>query len=222
MADPNSKGFYFDMHRTIQDVRDQQKSKFDLYVIGYAHFFNVDSPDSDWCNDASFTVSWDEINPANGKKRVPLNNELRSKINDLTSKLNNQISNVVASFKTENVMYVDISAGFNGSRFCEPGSNEFLDRWGNDNVWFWSASPNGFFSVTAQDAGQQEKSFNASYFSDAPANSFNWIDLLDFDKASKDVTGPWQGASPGIALRSFHPTSKGHESIMKSINKARL
>ena len=89
-------------------------------------------------------------------------------------------------------------------------------------MWFWNASSNGFCSVTAQDADQREKSFNASYFSDAPANSFNWIDLLDFDKASKDVTGPWQGASPGIALRSFHPTSKGHESIMKSINKAPL
>lgn len=47
MKDPSSKGFYFDMHQTIQDVLDQQKSKFDLYVIGYARFFNVDSPDSD-------------------------------------------------------------------------------------------------------------------------------------------------------------------------------
>ncbi|KAK6427956.1 hypothetical protein LTR95_015906 [Oleoguttula sp. CCFEE 5521] len=129
------------------------------------------------------------------------------KINDLTTKLNDQVRGVVDELAADgrNVQYISITESFAGHRFCEWDSNIFSDRYGSDDV-------------------KADQMFNATYMVDSQSQEskdfWNWKDLFNFDKALHDYGNfiiPFQGASPGVALRPFHPTEQGHTAIKDAL-----
>nr|OQO23040.1 hypothetical protein B0A51_10074 [Rachicladosporium sp. CCFEE 5018] len=222
-----------DTWETINDLVEHaepaQQAGFQLYVLGYAHYFN-EAPESDWCNDISFSVSSRELIP---NTRPGLSHELRAKINSLTTMLNDQIRNVVSQFADRGVHYVSITEGFEGHRFCEKSSGDRLtdyynNFWGSDDVWFWNAGLRGLATpVNSLDYFNEVKAaqmFNATYLapetSTEAVNFWDWTDLLNFEKGTKGVL-PFQGATPGLLLRPFHPTEPGHTAIKDAL-KAKI
>jgi hypothetical protein len=191
-----------------------KQSDFNLYAPGYAHYFNIDSPASDWCNEASFNLNfWDAVN----YRRTTLSQPLRAKINSLTEMLNAQIMSVIGAVNDPRVDYVSITEHFKGHRFCEPGHNIFTDMYGSDYVWFWNASPRRLADRHATQ-NDVEFQFNATYLAGVLSreDQFDWTYLLAMEKGT-NALGPWQGASPRIALPHFHPTQQGHTAIKDAL-----
>ncbi|KAK6432913.1 Glucan endo-1,3-alpha-glucosidase agn1 [Oleoguttula sp. CCFEE 5521] len=226
-------GTYPDTYATILDLLDSsisaKKDGFQLYVLGYARYFN-EAPESDWCNDISFSVNRHELIP---NTRLGLSHELRAKINSLTTMLNDQIRDVVGQFADRGVHYVSITEGFEGHRFCEKSSGDRLadyynNFWGSDDVWFWNPRLRGLATpVNSLDYFNEVKAtemFNATYLapetSTEAVNFWDWTDLLNFEKGIKGIL-PFQGATPGLLLRPFHPTEPGHTAI-KNVLKAQI
>jgi len=155
---------------------------FKVFLTGYAHFFNVDDDATD-CNDQSFGP---------GLHRPKLTMVLRKAINNLVEQINTAYSNVVASMNNPDIQFLDISPGFDGHRFCEPGqdnydnenSNQEGETWIWNFHWFW---PNGVDNGTA------------------PAD--------EIDPASSDF-------SRGEIARIFHPTRQGHGAIKEIVKIA--
>jgi hypothetical protein len=120
-----TSGLLYDTKRTIQDILDHDNFKdrpdFRLYVLGYIHFFNVDSPDSDWCNTVTFAPAGSYLG-----KQV-LTNQLRTDINDAVERVNRVMQEAAGSFDNR-VGYIDLSAAYNGYRFCEKGAT-YNEQW---------------------------------------------------------------------------------------------
>ncbi|KAK6433099.1 hypothetical protein LTR95_010727 [Oleoguttula sp. CCFEE 5521] len=209
-------GTYADTYATVLDVLDNsipaKQDGFQLYVLGYARYFN-EAPESDWCNDVSFSVNRHELIP---NTRPGLSHELRAKINSLTTMLNDQIRNVVGQFADRGVYYVSITEGFEGHHFCEKSSGDKLADYYN-NFWVAMMSVNSLDYFNEVKAAQM---FNATYLapetSTEAVNFLDWTDLLNFEKGIKGIL-PFQGATPGLLLRPSHPTEPGHTAIKNAI-----
>lgn len=86
---------------------------FKLYVLGYPHFFNVDT---DQCDGATFTYYKDD------DEGPFLTKDMRNTINGLIQKkMNDAIRAAVIAANDKHVVFVDISPFFTGHRFCELG-----------------------------------------------------------------------------------------------------
>ncbi|GIZ47217.1 hypothetical protein CKM354_001031500 [Cercospora kikuchii] len=207
-AAPEEQGIWKYMDDTIKDIfRDPRTSKndFKLYVLGYAHLFNIDAPDSDWCNDKTFSVSASDF--ANGR-RPPLSSGLRTAINDLTTRFNDRTPDVIKNMRSNKVQYVSTTERFNGHRFCEKDHNMY-DQYFGSNVWLWNVSPDGLFPSSVKDQAEANKDwadvYNATGFVFMPnMEAWDWTDMLNMEKGP-EAKSPQQGWSPGVVLRPLHP-----------------
>ncbi|KAF2419586.1 SGNH hydrolase [Tothia fuscella] len=193
---------------TLDDIfkwanEERKLPHFHLYVTGYAHFFNADTTD---CN------TWTFQRIANYYSTVPfLVKELRAEINDLMEGLLAVYRNVINNYRPQgkdmHVQFVSITEGFQGGRFCEPGST-FEDQYYNNNVLFWNLQ---FVDKSGQAI--------AGRVIDMPGGGKSMLlpqeanDMLD-QYGNITVSVPGQPTLQGWMLRPFHPKLLGHR-VMK-------
>jgi hypothetical protein len=126
-------GLYQDELNTVNDLLLHPAVKgnedFKLYILSYAHFFNVDTT---WCNTESFAplANW-------GGNKPLLTQQLRTDINNAVNTVNSILQRVANDVKDPRVKYIDISPAFNGHRFCEANHN-LHDQFYNNDVWLWN------------------------------------------------------------------------------------
>jgi hypothetical protein len=93
---------------------------FKLYILGYAHFFNLGA---NYCDDISFGAF-----ALVGGAAPKVSNVLRTAFNDAVTNVNNVLSRVATDIGDERVKFIDISPAFNTHRFCE-NSHNYKDQW---------------------------------------------------------------------------------------------
>lgn len=132
--DPNHVNV-FGAINSIMDWQPEEDANpdFDLYVIGYAAFFNIDDS-STWCNDQSFRVI-----PFIHKPLLSL--VLRRKVNQLTLDLNRLFQQVLTERNDKHVHYIDPNPNFDGHRWCEPDQTSRGDLFNYDGckAWFFNS-----------------------------------------------------------------------------------
>jgi hypothetical protein len=187
---------------TMLDVMQQPNTKpdpkFDIFLLGYAHFFN-DAQDSP-CNKWSFgAIPW----WVRGSHQPKLSHPLRRDLNDLVEQLNNQyraavrdITNGNRAPKGSRAHFVDISPGFNGHRFCEPEHQWFFQQYYGTWVWIWNLSPD------TPDNMRQDYPEKQSASSGAFVATIEQSHLIAFSDKE-----------PGVISRCFHPKIDGHKAI---------
>lgn len=191
------KSFYFDHHKALQDILAtdliKDRDDFYLYVVGYGEFFNVKSPDSDWCNDQSFGIF----------KSLKLTNVLRTKLNELSTKVNTIMAQSTSDLQNDHIRFFDPSPLFENHRFCEPGHN-LKNQYFLKDVWFWNMSPpeNDPDYAVLQDTDGHETAWaqNYTYINGTQATQAQLMDILN---PSDNPFDSWSG-------RSFHPKDGGH------------
>lgn len=196
--------FTSDHHDTLKKVLEtelmKEREEVYLYIVGYAEFFNVKSPDSDWCNDQSFGII----------KSPKLNKALRTKINELSRKINAAMARSTSDFGNDRIRFLDPSPVFENHRFCEPG-HTLSNLYFLSDVWFWNMSPPEddpvyakFHSIPLHEAAwaQEHKFINGSV-----ATQEQLLRLLD--PASSNPLESWSG-------RAFHPKDGGHLASKRS------
>ena len=111
----------------LDRVKWEKKPWFNIFMTGYARFFNVDT---DECDDSSFGVWW------RGPK---LKRELRQRMNrmvlEVNAKIKRSIDAINAGFAEDKVFFVDYDAAFEGHRFCQPNVTEPDYR--RNETWFF-------------------------------------------------------------------------------------
>ena len=105
---------YKDLYSAVFD-RGLTDPNFKLYVLGYPHFFNVDT---DQCDGVTFAYYKDD------NEGPFLTKDTRNTINGLIQQMNEAIRAAVMSVNDDRIVFVDISPFFNGHRFCEEGISE--------------------------------------------------------------------------------------------------
>jgi hypothetical protein len=203
----------FDVDATIREIFDKDPAKstpdFKLYLIGYAHFFDI-REEATACNDWSFNLPWLNI----GKDKQKLNLDVRSAINGLVEDLNNGLRTVAANWG-DKVGYIDTTPGFDDHRFCQVGHSQWDQYFGNKvYLWNWLGSvltqgTDGAFSERDPTDDEFQKWLVDGRFTDDPAE-------VTPDEAAT-ISSPHQGASPGSALRPFHPKKDGHGAMAAAI-----
>jgi hypothetical protein len=132
MNDP--LGLYRDELLTVRDLVSHPVVKdnkdFRLYILGYAHFFNLDA---NYCDELTFSP-WQSIN--RGPK---LSNRLRTDLNDAVERMNQILKRVATDVGDPRVKYLDVSPAFDTHRFCEDShSGNTNDQWYSTDVWLWN------------------------------------------------------------------------------------
>lgn len=100
---------------------------FQVYALGYSRFFNDKTTP---CND----FTWN-FYPFTSQPKMT--QDLRIKLNKLTSDVNGEIKKAADQLKSVGVIYVDgIDDLYEGHRYCEPRhtAREMIDY----ETWFWS------------------------------------------------------------------------------------
>ena len=204
----------------------KNQEAFQLYITGYAHFFNIDT---DGCNTTSFGAL-----PVH---KPLLSTALRTAINGLVQDLNDMYQAAITEENNPKVHYVDISIspndGFDMHRFCDIG---ITDQYNDDNLWFWNLNwPTPFnaaapYSETTTIPVYEESceilnsggpqywdwQWECSFYNDRNLTGDN--QPLDIKSGSE---GPGEGYfSNGQFLRPFHPKRPGHTSIKNAIMNA--
>lgn len=197
-------------------------NKFDIYVTGYVHFFNVDTTD---CNEWSFGAP-----VFSGTRHYPkLSQVLRRDINDLVERVNSVYRRAVADFNqvgsnSPNTVatFVDISPSFNGHRFCELGHNSD-DQYNSADVWIWNLSSH-IFSGKARDGIASIPNEQVWTGDDNDPKIMDSVIQQIQTSGGMFITDPLGGSDPseiqpvlGVKARCFHPTHKGHESIKNTV-----
>ncbi|KAL2060154.1 hypothetical protein VTL71DRAFT_9976 [Oculimacula yallundae] len=195
-----TKSFYFDHHDQLRAIlaTDLIKGRDDfyLYTVGYTEFFNVKSPDSDWCNDQSFGII----------KAPKLSKALRTKLNALSVKVNSIIEKSTSDLANDHFRFYNPSSLFENHRFCEPGHNLNNQYFLND-VWFWNMSP-------PEDDPQYAILQDTDLLETAWAQNYTFMNgtqatqgqLLNIISPTGNPYDSWSG-------RSFHPKTLGHVAI---------
>jgi hypothetical protein len=128
----NTGGLYQDELNTVIDLLHHPAVKgnkdFRLYILGYAHFFNLGA---NYCDDISLGAL----------ATVPLighapkvSNRLRTGLNDGVERVNRVLARVAGDVGDPRVKFLDISPAFNGHWFCENNHN-YKDQWYSVDVW---------------------------------------------------------------------------------------
>lgn len=139
------------IQQTLQQGRNGTAGDdFQLFVTGYAEFFNAESPQ---CSNITWSVlPW----PFGNQQK--LTTGLRETLNSMSKELNKAISAAVFKSSSPNVKYIDWEQGsgaLNGHRYCEPGVTE--PGHSNPNLWFWQypqsnlGDPNNGIGITDPD-----------------------------------------------------------------------
>ncbi|KAH7066738.1 SGNH hydrolase-type esterase domain-containing protein [Paraphoma chrysanthemicola] len=98
--------------------------KFRLSILGYFQFFYDQGGAGDWCDNASFAVSWEP--------RPKLRMALRKKINELIRGLNAGVkAGVEGSWYPERAHFIDVDSGIQGGKFCQPGHSIYDQYFGS-------------------------------------------------------------------------------------------
>lgn len=130
-------GLYSDELLTVQGLLKESSVKnnpdFRLYILGYAHFFNVGS---NYCDDESFAPQAAKFKNL-GYHPPTLTSRLRTDFNDAIQRVNNILEKVAKDVNDPRVKYIDISPAFNTHRFCEDHHN-LDDQWYSTDVWLWN------------------------------------------------------------------------------------
>lgn len=99
---------------------------FQVYALGYSRFFNDKTTK---CNDFSWSF-W-------GWSTPKMTQDLRIKLNKLTSDVNGEIKKAADELKAVGVIYVDgIDDLYEGHRYCEPRHTDY--KMIDYETWFWS------------------------------------------------------------------------------------
>ncbi|KAF2833175.1 SGNH hydrolase [Ophiobolus disseminans] len=191
-----------------------------LSVTGYPRFWNDTTDD---CDNVSFKFG------CNRNDFLPLIKERRSKMNQLTFRLNDKIKSFITDYQKDHkdvlqITFVDTDPYFKGHRFCEEGVKEPSYR--NPDIWFfpfeYSATSKVMFSVNDQTPkGDRNAILNGGgdagrYFQCLIANSL--VDGGENDlqaqpnnvKSDSDPNLIDSKTLPGFLTRIFHPNIKGH------------
>ncbi|KAI0900623.1 SGNH hydrolase [Annulohypoxylon nitens] len=198
-------GLYQDELNTVRDLLDHPSVRdnkgFRLYILGYAHFFNLSA---NYCDTISFGVL----------HKPRLSNRLRTDLNDGVERVNQVLARVAKDVGDSRVRFLDISPAFNGHRFCE-NSHDSKDQWYNADVWFWN------FNWPYHDPPANPALI------DAWLDGNRWPDnttLQDYSNGTMigvemqgDVETYGSGGSKGLAplwfQRPFHPKHGGTQAI---------
>ena len=140
--DEKNPGLYLDELRTIRDILAwptiAANPDFRLYVLGYAHFFNLGPNYCDNISFAPFVINQATTVPKGINLTPPkVTNRLRTDFNDAITRTNNILQQVVNDLKDSRVKFIDISPKFDGHRFCED-HHKTNDQWYNPDVWLWN------------------------------------------------------------------------------------
>ena len=180
-------------------------SKFKFFVTGYAQFFNQER---EQCNTVTFKRPW-----APGKP-IYLTVEKRTSMNKLATALNTALENVVKTFPSDKVYWVNYDAAFDGHRFCdhdEPSPN-------NDDTWFFNwddnddAANEALFGVLPAFTQSNTNTTNSSSAPTFKTDSDYYNAMLD--AVGNNVTK--QGYLSDH-FRVFHPKPAGHAAITAAL-----
>ena len=194
--------------------------KSHLFITGYPRFWNEETDD---CDKVSFKFA------CNSNAVLPLIKRRRTKMNQLTFRLNDKIKSFIADYQKDHkdvspIAFVDTDPYFKNHRFCEEGVKEPSYR--NPDIWFFpfeytannkvmftvnDETPKGDCRAVSNDGGDAGR-----YFQCLIANSLadgGEIDLQAQPNNVKSDSDPDLADSknlPEFAMRIFHPTIKGH------------
>ena len=193
-----------------------------MYRVDYPKFWNATT---DQCDTATFNV-W----VTQDADSYRMTKDLRGRMNDLSTKMNAIILDVVQNFNNNNekrVHYVDIDSYFEGHRFCE---TEYNEPWpyinnepdGRPNQWIYQlGTPLGNLqdNDTSAFVGTDETVYAQDFQSALKANNSTLkaedAPLSGFVSADDDFTS---GGLPLVLSKLFHPTSNGHQAIAQAIS----
>lgn len=193
-------GLYYDELATVRDLLAEESVKnnpdFKLYVLGYAHFFNLGS---NYCDDESFAPQAAKFKGA-GYHPPTLTNRLRTDFNDAIHRVNNILEKVTKDVGDPRAKYIDISPAFNTHRFCED-HHKFDDQWYSTDVWLWN------LNLVASDPPADPSLMNAWITKGTLPDGVN-INSLNGTVGIEGSAGgqPW-------AQRPFHPKIGGTGTI---------
>ncbi|XDG03116.1 hypothetical protein ABKA04_002731 [Annulohypoxylon sp. FPYF3050] len=202
-------GLYQDELNTVRDLLNHPSVKdnkdFRLYILGYAHFFNLGA---NYCDDISFGALATVPLIGNAPK---LSNRLRTDLNDGVERVNQVLARVAKDVGDSRVRFLDISPAFNGHRFCENNHN-YRDQWYNADVWLWNLNP------PADDPPANPELIEAWLYGNRNDS------LLDYSNgamvgvemqggAETDGSGGSTGPGPTWHQRPFHPKQGGAQAI---------
>lgn len=192
-------GLYQDELNTVRDLLGHPAVKdnkdFKLYMLSYAHFFNVDTT---WCNTVSFAplANW-------GGNSPKLTQRLRTDINDAVNTVNNILRKVADDVNDPRVKFIDISPAFNGHRFCEANHN-FKDQFYNNDVWLWNL--NSPANDPPADPSLMDLWLNSAELPDHTI-------FVPTGTISEQGSGGSTGDGPVWTQRPFHPKQGGNQAI---------
>lgn len=198
---------------TLDDVfqTDQAKShdEFWLYVLGYAHLFNVDTNGPDTCDDWSFQYLTAN---SSGSQNPKVTQVLRRRINDVTQMVLNTYQDVINAYSPPDNMhlkFVDVSPGFNGHRLCEAGKT-YNQQWYDDDLAIWNLS---FFNGLAEELVLQlltlDFDFNTRFSTQQMRD--------DMDATSSGSNCNNSPVTLGWTCRPMHPKENGHGFIKDAV-----
>ena len=207
---PGNHGLYYDELATVRDVLGHAAVKnnpdFRLYILGFAHFFNLGT---NYCDNLSFAPRAEGAIKA-GSHPPNVTNQLRTDFNDAITRVNNVLQKVANNVDDSRAKFIDISSAFDSHRFCEDHHNE-ADQWFSNDVWLWN------LNSPSQDPPTSPSSLtNAWIINGTMPNgiSFNSI----------NGTVGVEGTVGGIPFvqRAFHPKTEGSYSIGENLMLAAM
>lgn len=221
------------MTELLDRVRWEKKPWFVVTVTGYARFFNDETGE---CDDMSLGVWW------RGPK---LKKELRVRMNDMVRAVNTKIETTVAllnsKFTTDKILFVDYDAEWEGHRFCEPGVRE--PDYNRNDTWFFlvGGSDNARNETTSAYQAQpktldphRSNLVDPASCLEPAQRSGDWGELalcyMAMSKAQdpalrpaidgKIITANSMWYVPTYYGKTFHPRTRGHETIRDKIYEA--
>jgi hypothetical protein len=195
-------------------------SKFQLMVVGYLRFFNVE------------TTQCDNIKFGFGSGAPLMTQSLRRTLNALVDKLNGVIratvNDINSRYRAQRVVYVDANPNFDGHRFCEQDVQE-PDR-DNPNTWIFhllgADSPTNAGGVTEGPITLSRSECDAAI---AANNTDDGIQMAcyfrDFFEDNSQLAvppyladeGPQAFLAPEPMGKAFHPKTRGYQAIKEAI-----
>lgn len=239
----NSSKLVEDVRAKVNSIFESDKVKpkpdFQLFVPGYLQLFYEDGGQGDWCNNTSFSLR--------RENRPFLSLDLRAEINDIVREVNNAVeAGVATSNHADQAHFVDLDSQIDDQRFCQP-SHTLYDQYYGDKVMFWNLAPEGVI-LRSKPANSDSKADGMYEVRDPTPNEFDrWLETGSFTTDTREVRtnmtvvagvglsfaegngiddntkwlnqmGPYRNL-PGLALRTFHPKSAGHNAIANVISK---
>ncbi|KAI2462864.1 SGNH hydrolase [Annulohypoxylon bovei var. microspora] len=205
-------GLYQDERNTVADllghaaVRDNKD--FRLYILGYAHFFNLGA---NYCDGISFGALASVPVVGNAPK---VSDRLRTDVNDGVERVNQILARVARDAGDPRVRFLDISPAFDGHRFCEDGHG-YKDQWYSADVWLWNFNTPS--DDPPADPSLMDTWLNGTYFPDNtvlptyPNGTAVGVEMQG--GVETDGSGGSTGPGPTWFQRPFHPKQGGTQAI---------